>query len=73
MDKFVAKMEKAGLSKAAIDAFKVNYEQLVEGATGMVSFKVRLEPIVLFRRLIKMEYFHWGARLPAVTQLDHRK
>ena len=57
MDKFVAKMEKAGLSKAAIDAFKVNYEQLVEGATGMVSSKVWRESIVLFRSQIKMEYY----------------
>ena len=39
MDKFAPfqeKMEKAGLSKPAIDAFRLNYEQLVGGATGMV-------------------------------------
>jgi hypothetical protein len=41
MDKFEAKMKKAGLNQAAIDAFKVNYEQLVEGATGMVSTCIR--------------------------------
>ena len=57
MDKFVAKMEKAGLSQAAIDAFKVNYEQLVEGATGMVSLKVWRESIVLFRSQVTMEYY----------------
>ena len=33
---FQKKMEKAGLSKPAIDAFRLNYEQLVGGATGMV-------------------------------------
>ena len=37
MDKFEEKMKKAGLSQAAIDAFRINYEQLVGGATGMVS------------------------------------
>lgn len=36
MDKFEAKMKSAGLSQAAIDAFRINYEQLVGGATGMV-------------------------------------
>ena len=34
---FEQKMQKAGLSKAAIDAFRLNYEQLVGGATGMAS------------------------------------
>lgn len=33
---FAAKMEAAGLSKAAIDAFQANYKQLVEGVTGLV-------------------------------------
>lgn len=37
MEKFEEKMKKAGLNKAAIDAFRVNYEQLTGGATGMVS------------------------------------
>ena len=36
MEKFEKKMKKAGLNKAAIDAFRVNYEQLTGGATGMV-------------------------------------
>lgn len=34
---FRVKMENAGLSQAAIDAFKHNYEQLVAGVTGLVS------------------------------------
>lgn len=33
---FQAKMAKAGLSQAAQDAFKRNYEQLVAGVTGLV-------------------------------------
>ena len=36
MEKFEAKMKSAGLNQAAIDAFRVNYEQLIGGATGMV-------------------------------------
>lgn len=33
---FETKMKGADLSKAAIDAFKHNYEQLVAGVTGLV-------------------------------------
>jgi hypothetical protein len=33
---FEAKMKSKGLSKAAIDAFQQNYEQLVAGVTGLV-------------------------------------
>ena len=33
---FQQKMTKAGLSQAAQDAFKQNYEQLVAGVTGLV-------------------------------------
>ncbi len=33
---FKAKMEAAGLSEAAIAAFKMNYDQLVAGVTGLV-------------------------------------
>lgn len=33
---FQAKMDKAGLSQAAQGAFKMNYEQLVRGVTGLV-------------------------------------
>jgi hypothetical protein len=29
-------MKAKGLSKAAVDAFKLNYEQLVAGVTGLV-------------------------------------
>ena len=36
MDKVVTKMKEAGLSEAAIGAFKQNYEQLVAGVTGLV-------------------------------------
>ena len=39
MEKVVNKMKEAGLSQAAIDAFKQNYEQLVAGVTGLVSAK----------------------------------
>ena len=44
---FEAKMQKAGLSKPAIDAFRLNYEQLVGGATGMVRTQVPLPPVSL--------------------------
>ena len=33
---FEEKMRKADLSQAAIDAFRLNYEQLVAGVTGLV-------------------------------------
>ena len=33
---FEKKMRAEGLSEAAIDAFRYNYQQLVEGVTGMV-------------------------------------
>lgn len=33
---FEKKMRGEGLSEAAIDAFRHNYEQLVQGVTGMV-------------------------------------
>lgn len=36
MDKVVTKLKEAGLNQAAIDAFKVNYEQLQAGVTGLV-------------------------------------
>jgi hypothetical protein len=37
---FEKKCQDAGLSQAAIDAFKHNYDQLVAGETGMVSVGV---------------------------------
>ena len=36
MDKFEKKMKDAGLTEAAIAAFRLNYDQLTQGATGMV-------------------------------------
>jgi hypothetical protein len=36
MEKFEQKMQAEGLSQAAIDAFRLNYEQLVAGVTGLV-------------------------------------
>jgi hypothetical protein len=33
---FQEKMKAAGLSEAAMDAFKMNYEQLVAGVSGLV-------------------------------------
>lgn len=36
-NKFEAKMMEAGLSGAAMDAFKHNYDQLIAGVTGLVS------------------------------------
>ena len=40
MDKFEKKMKDAGLSQAAIAAFRMNYDQLAGGATGLVSHVV---------------------------------
>ena len=37
---FEEKMRKADLSQAAIDAFRLNYEQLVAGVTGLVSCRI---------------------------------
>jgi hypothetical protein len=39
-EQFVEKMKSAGLSEAAIAAFKQNYDQLVAGVTGLVSAAV---------------------------------
>lgn len=36
MEAFDEKMKAEGLSQAAIDAFRLNYEQLVAGVTGLV-------------------------------------
>ena len=36
MEAFEQKMKAEGLSQAAIDAFRLNYEQLVAGVTGLV-------------------------------------
>ena len=36
MEHFEGKMKAAGLSEAAIGAFRLNYEQLVAGVTGLV-------------------------------------
>lgn len=35
---FEKKMKDEGLSDAAIDAFRHNYEQLIAGVTGLVTF-----------------------------------
>ena len=35
-DAFQQKMQDAGLNQAAIDAFRLNYEQLEQGVTGLV-------------------------------------
>ena len=40
MDKFEKKMKDAGLSQAAIAAFRMNYDQLAGGATGLVGLIV---------------------------------
>ncbi len=40
MDKFEKKMKDAGLSQAAIAAFRMNYDQLAGGATGLVGHAI---------------------------------
>ena len=42
MEKFEQKMQAEGLSQAAIDAFRLNYEQLVAGVTGLVSKRAEM-------------------------------
>lgn len=46
MEKFEEKMKAAGLSEAAIGAFRLNYEQLVAGVTGLVSGHPSATPII---------------------------
>ena len=38
-DAFQQKMQDAGLNQAAIDAFRLNYEQLEQGVTGLVRYQ----------------------------------
>jgi hypothetical protein len=51
---FETKMKAAGLSNAAIDAFKYNYEQLVAGVTGLVSFALDVFPRILILNLLRL-------------------
>jgi UTP--glucose-1-phosphate uridylyltransferase/phosphoglucomutase len=53
---FQQKMTKAGLSQAAQDAFKMNYEQLVAGVTGLVPDS-EIEPV---QQLPRLEELHAG-------------
>ena len=39
-DAFQQKMQEAGLNQAAIDAFRLNYEQLEQGVTGLVRYHI---------------------------------
>ena len=39
-DAFQKKMQDAGLNQAAIDAFRLNYEQLEQGVTGLVGYRI---------------------------------
>ena len=39
-DAFQKKMQDAGLNQAAIDAFRLNYEQLEQGVTGLVRYHI---------------------------------
>ncbi len=42
---FEKKMRAEGLSEAAVDAFRYNYQQLVEGVTGMVRGRTVLQKV----------------------------
>ena len=44
MDAFEAKMKSDGCSDAAISAFRHNYEQLVQGVTGMID-ESEIDPV----------------------------
>jgi hypothetical protein len=59
---FEAKMRKEGLSQAAIDAFKHNYQQLVQGVTGMVRGCSRDVPETLDQPVL----WHAGSHDPPV-------
>ena len=62
---FQAKMEKAGLSQPAIDAFRLNYEQLVGGATGMASPLICHPYILVSRRIL--DAWAWPTRGALIT------
>ena len=57
MDKFEKKMKDAGLTEAAIAAFRMNYDQLAGGATGLVSLVSRFAD-VRSAFLIQSVHFH---------------
>lgn len=57
MDKFEKKMKDAGLTEAAIAAFRMNYDQLAGGATGLVSSVSRLT-IVRSKFLLSLVHLH---------------
>lgn len=59
-EKFESKMKEAGCSQAAIDAFRVNYEQLVGGATGMVSPCTPLVSLSTKPLASKKKLFRWS-------------
>ena len=46
MDKFEKKMKDAGLSQAAIAAFRMNYDQLAGGATGLVRMTLLVDKMI---------------------------
>ena len=52
MDAFEAKMKSDGCSDAAISAFRHNYEQLVQGVTGMID-ESEIDPVEVRVNLIK--------------------
>ncbi|CAK0781252.1 hypothetical protein CVIRNUC_005325 [Coccomyxa viridis] len=54
MEKFEEKMKAAGLSEAAIGAFRLNYEQLVAGVTGLMPEK-DIEAITELPNLEKLQ------------------
>lgn len=55
MDKFEKKMKDAGLTEAAIAAFRMNYDQLAGGATGLVSSASRTANV---RSVVLMQSVH---------------
>jgi UDP-N-acetylglucosamine pyrophosphorylase len=70
MSKFAAfesKMKSAGLSQAAIDAFRLNYQQLEEGVTGLVSEK-DIDAIDSLPKLVDLEGADSGDQAKLLSQ-----
>lgn len=66
-EKFEEKMKGAGCTQAAIDAFRVNYEQLTGGATGMVTSN----PLACFLKCRWMKFHIAYLELACPSSLCH--
>ena len=68
---FEAKMRSKGLSDAAVDAFKHNYEQLVAGVTGLVRSKLSTTPSYMSSPADPLHSQVPESDIEPVTELPH--